>query len=277
HTYFRRWNHQPIRWLLASVIASVAFIVTMQNADAQNLLGKKHDPFDALRGAYVGEALTERTPEAADVSASWFETDKADIRFLFDQSGPDPLLRFAHDPEVFVLTPTPGPRGDTIYKLDDGAAVLRLTSLGGVTVYAPPRADGEAAFFAGDGPALVLPHFTARQIEDHAVQNAAEAGAAIGTSIAFEAPTDPTWFKYTSNAVLADAIDVTSRSLIKMANEEIAAYLLREKLKRVVFLQGDARRLQWDGQTITVTYNRNAGPAGRPSSSEILLFLEQTL
>ena len=67
--------------------------------------------------------------------------------FTLDVTGARPLLRFDRSTEIWVLRPTPAPRGDIIYRNDNGDQVLRVTPDGGVTLYTtaapqgrPPRA-----------------------------------------------------------------------------------------------------------------------------------------
>ena len=67
-------------------------------------------------------------------------------RFVFDMSVQGrPLIKFDDSGEVWALTPTAGPRGDTIYKNDMGEPMLRSTRLGGLTVFTQDRPMGLAA------------------------------------------------------------------------------------------------------------------------------------
>jgi hypothetical protein len=55
--------------------------------------------------------------------------------FIIDSSGMRPLLRFDQSAEIWVLRPTPAPRGDIIYRNDNGDQILRVTADGGITLY----------------------------------------------------------------------------------------------------------------------------------------------
>lgn len=58
--------------------------------------------------------------------------------FILDTSGSRALMRFERSTEVWVLRPTPAPRGDIIYRNDNGDQVLKVTPDGGVTSTPPP-------------------------------------------------------------------------------------------------------------------------------------------
>ena len=76
--------------------------------------------------------------------------------FTLDRTQPVPMLKFEDSPEVWVLLPSPAPRGDVIYKNDLGEPVLRATRLGGFTLFTDERPNGEAVSIAGNGQPLRL-------------------------------------------------------------------------------------------------------------------------
>src|SRR5580692_532455 len=104
-------------------------------------------PF-SLREAFVGDGHKPAVPVIAV-----YQID-AGGSFILDRSTPRPLLKFEDDPEIWVLQPTSGPRGDTIFKNDLGEEMLRATKLGGMTVFTPKWPDGAAAALKGASPPL---------------------------------------------------------------------------------------------------------------------------
>ena len=77
-----------------------------------------------------------------------FSTDEGGW-FILDRSQKPALLRFDDDPdEVWVISPSRGPRGDMLFKDDVGDVLLRVTKFGGVTVFTPRRPTGAAATMA---------------------------------------------------------------------------------------------------------------------------------
>src|SRR5579883_1503250 len=101
---------------------------------------------EALSGRHVGQR-----PDPPVISR--YETD-AGGAFVLDLSTPRPLLKFEDNPEIWVLQPAPGPRGDVIYRNDLGEPMLRATRLGGMTVFTEDRPDGSAAALDGSSTPL---------------------------------------------------------------------------------------------------------------------------
>ncbi len=95
---------------------------------------------------------------AASPQAVHFSTDVQNIKFVLDRSQPRfILLRFEGDPEVWALTSSWGPRGDEFLRNDIGEVIVRITSLGGVTLYGPLGANGAPASRLGKAKALPAP------------------------------------------------------------------------------------------------------------------------
>ena len=69
--------------------------------------------------------------------------------FTLDVTGARPLLRFDRSTEIWVLRPTPAPRGDIIYRNDNGDQVLRVTADGGLTLYTTTAPQGSPVSQAG--------------------------------------------------------------------------------------------------------------------------------
>ena len=55
--------------------------------------------------------------------------------FVLDRTGADPLMRMDGSVETYILDEILGPRGDIIFKMEDGATILRQTNIGGVTLF----------------------------------------------------------------------------------------------------------------------------------------------
>jgi hypothetical protein len=83
-------------------------------------------------------------------------------------SRPDAEVR--GQPEVWVLLPSPAPRGDVIYKNDLGEPMLRATRLGGFTLFTDDRPNGEAVSLAGGGAPLRLPPMSPQAVFDRLAQ-----------------------------------------------------------------------------------------------------------
>ena len=105
---------------------------------------------DTIREAMMGAAAQgahahEHPPVVGRYLA---ETGAA---FILDRSGPAALFRFERSTEVWALHATPGPGGDIIYKNDLDQPVVRISRLGGLTVFTTQRPMGAAATLQGEG------------------------------------------------------------------------------------------------------------------------------
>jgi hypothetical protein len=102
-------------------------------------------PFGDLRGA-------SNPPVARYVAGQG-------LSFTFDRSDdqPEALLKFDGSGEVWALQPSPGPGGVTIYRNDVGDPVVRVTRLGGVTLYTPRAPEGVPAALLGEAQDLQPP------------------------------------------------------------------------------------------------------------------------
>jgi hypothetical protein len=68
--------------------------------------------------------------------------------FVVERRGDVFLLKFDNDPEIIVLRPTSGQRGDTFLKSDDGRLMLRVTELGNMISYVASQAGAPADMYA---------------------------------------------------------------------------------------------------------------------------------
>lgn len=188
--------------------------------------------------------------------------------FVFDRSvaAPEALLKFDDDPEVWVLHPAPAPRGDTIYRNDAGDPVLRITRLGGVTLFTAQEPEGLPAALLGDADDLVPPPaIPPGALLQRLVQASARSSRAAQHLITFEAPnvtpqTSPLFSD--SFAIAADAIARLGR------RKDAQAFLAR--LDKVQFVTGDKPDVVVNGGVMTITLAPAKGFAGRPSSDRLV-------
>jgi hypothetical protein len=97
------------------------------------------------------------SPQSPAPHAEKFVAPDRTLGFTLDRSGPSPLMRFDGDNEIMVLRASQGPRGDEFLKTDNGQLVLRVTSIGGVTVYTSANDNGAPAAMAGPARPLAMP------------------------------------------------------------------------------------------------------------------------
>src|SRR5581483_8220750 len=109
----------------------------------------------SLREAFLGSRMAESRKSAPPIVGR-YQADDGGF-FVLDRSAPRPLLKFDDSPEIWVLAPGAGPRGDTIYRNDLGEPMVRTTKLGGMTVFTEKRPEGSAAAFEGSSSPLRIP------------------------------------------------------------------------------------------------------------------------
>lgn len=191
------------------------------------------------------------------------------VSFTFDRSDdqPEALLRFDGSGEVWVLQPSPGPGGVTIYRNDVGDPVVRVTRLGGVTLYTPRAPEGVPAALLGEAqdlqppPIIPLDSFVQR-----GVQAAYRASLAIQHTINFNTPHQVplAW-----TPQFTDAFNVAADAIVKMSRERRGKAFLAQ-LARVEFIVGLKPDVSVNGAVITITLVPTKGFAGRPSSDRII-------
>src|SRR3989344_2510936 len=126
------------RGVICAALLGVAALAFAHPAEA--------GPVDRLReGLFKHRGAEASRPQIARYVA------EEGLVFILDRTQPVPMLKFEDSPEVWALAPNPAPRGDTIYKNDLGEPVLRVTRLGGFTLFTDQRPSGEAVSLAGGG------------------------------------------------------------------------------------------------------------------------------
>ena len=219
----------------------------------------------ALAQTNLRDHLTARagTAKAGPPVAKYVAGD--DREFVLDRSGPSALLKFEGDDEVWALRPSPGPRGDVIYRDDTGRPVVRATRLGGVTVFTSDRPGGLPAALAGEASRIRPAAVSAVQLLRHLARQSVRASRALGRRIDFDAlDVSPG-----EEVVYADAAAVAADALAEAAQDDRARALLRN-VRRVELAQGPRAAVGMAGDTLKIVVAPPQGHAGRPSSRRIL-------
>lgn len=184
--------------------------------------------------------------------------------FVLDRTQVVPMLKFDDSPEVWALAPNPAPRGDTIYKNDLGEPVLRVTRLGGFTLFTDERPSGEAVSLAGGGAPLRLPLLSPQAVFERLAQASLRASRAARRPMLFEAEATPA-----SSALIADAALVTSVAIIRLSQRKDGRLLLGQ-FSRVRFQEGKRAQATLRNGVLSIIVAPADGLAGRPSSDRII-------
>jgi hypothetical protein len=212
-----------------------------------------------LMGERIGEGRNPPLPVIAR-----YETDEGG-EFVLDRSTPLPLLKFEESPEIWVLQPAAGPRGDIIYRNDLGEPMLRATKLGGMTVFTSKRPDGSAAALEGASSPLRITPLSPAALLIRFYQASIRASRVAQRQVGFETREDA---EPATAAVVADAALVASEALVGIAARPDGKRLL-SRIDDVMIAQGAKPAAALLNRVLTVTIVPAKGYAGRPSSRTI--------
>ncbi len=280
---------------IACALAAAALIGFAQGALAQDrpadfALAQQSDsnPFSALVGekrerrAERQHGTVERYVLASDNRAFLIEarTRTARVKFLCgpnDQRLDCTLDEQAPAPEIYLLTVTRGPRGDSIFKNADGDTLVRIASYGGATVHWPGDGAGSAASKSfGDDQVIELPAVGFDTAQRRANAATAVVSAVTGSPITFELET-PAPDQLASASVLADAILRAVIGVKAVAGDPTGARILGERIGRVVFEVGPAPTARFQEDALIIQYVPDQDISGRLSSRAVERFLEEYL
>ena len=200
-----------------------------------------------------------------------YTADRGDA-FVLDRAAKTTLLRFDDSQEIWALFATPGPRGDLIYKNDVGEPMLRVSRLGGVTLFTDVQPMGAAAWVVSQAGALRLSAPIGPEGLFNVLAEASRrASRAAQHLVAFDAPdTSPA-----SEVVFADAFTITSEAFVRMGAAGGRGRAVLQRVMQVSFLPGRAPDVTTAGARVEIVVAPELGVAGRPSSERILTVLER--
>ena len=208
------------------------------------------------------EPRDDRSAPAPPVAR--YVSDEGQV-FILDRSSPTPLLKFEDSSEVLALSPTQAARGDTIYRDDMGDQVLRLTRLGGLTVFFPGRPAGAPVAFAGQAPSIRLLPMNAAVLLQRLAQASSRASRAARHLVIFDAQEVTPG----TEAVIADAALVTAQAFVRLAGRRDGDGIVG-RFERVLFKPGSKGAVSAGKGVLSITVNAGQGLAGRPSSARIM-------
>lgn len=190
--------------------------------------------------------------------------------FVLDLSNRGALLKFERSNEIWALTPSPGPRGDIIYKNDLGQPVLRRTRVGGLTLFTPDNEMGAPVSMLGQAQALRPLQLTPQALLTHLARASGRASRASKRLIPFEAPN----VNSTSALITADAAAVAADAIERLAasaNGRAAA----AQIRKVRIVPGRRADVSVQSGVLEVVVVPGGDLTGRPSSARITRVVAQ--
>ncbi len=199
------------------------------------------------------------------------------VVFTLDIYGDKYLMRFAGDPEIYVLYSDHASLGGRVLKYDSGTTVIRVAGWGGMTLYTDPASGGVPAERTGD---TLPPSLGPISLAD--MQNAAEDEAehlAYSRRIHLNFTADWTALAGDSRlrALCFDAMENAARGIDRFLTVPKAHDAFAKRIDQVRMALGTKPVMFLSGRTLNITFNAQGGYAGRASSRGIARALGQLL
>ncbi len=214
---------------------------------------------EAMFGKKADDGRSPSRPAVAHVKSEDGQS------FILDESGNRSLMRFDGEDEVWLLTPTQGPKGDVIYKNDTGEAVLKSTRWGGMILFSDDRPMGDPAAVTGKAEAFTPGRMSPSLLFQSLVHASRRVSLAIGRNIGFDAPdvTPGADFLY------ADAAGVAAEALVQVSQQSRGKQIMAP-IRTVQFIEGRPPSASLQNGILVLKLDISRGDwSGRPSSRRI--------
>jgi len=221
-----------------------------------------------LREAFVGaEAEDGRDAKRAPPVALYQAETGA--RFIFDRSSRIALLKFQDGGEIWALRPTPGPRGDIIYKNDLDQPVVRTTRFGGLTIFTSDHPAGMPAALVGEAKPFRLPVLAPNVLLQSLAKASERASRAVRRVIPFEAGDARQQVTPGSSFLVADAANITAYAIQRLSMTQPGKVALT-RVRKVKILYGPRPTARLREGVLEIVITPARGMAGRPSSGMVI-------
>lgn len=221
-------------------------------------------------GAMMTRAYEREPPRVAH-----YVSEFARIGFILDRTGELPKLKFDGSEEILVLRWQPAAGGDRLLVRDDSEVVLRISGLGGMTLFTPALRGGTPVAPDRPAPPLLPAPPPISLVRDIAGRIMMQLRAETGREILIEANWNAVANDPGARGILFDAIRNAGTALFDVARSGPGRVALTSYLKRVRFVHARYPGIVMQGDMLIVNYSVEQGLAGRPSSFAILRQLRQ--
>jgi hypothetical protein len=220
-------------------------------------------------------AMMTRAYEREPPRVAHYTSEFARVGFILDRSGELPKLKFDGSEEILVLRWQPAAGGDRLLLRDDGEVVLRLSGLGGMTLFTPALRGGTPVAPDRQVPPLVPSAPSIGLVRDIAGRIMMQLRAETGKEILFEANWNAVAGDPGARGILFDAIRNAGTALFEVSRSGPGRTAVAGYLNRVRFVHARAPGIFFQGDMLVVNYSVEQGLAGRPSSFAIQRQLRQ--
>ncbi len=239
--------------LTAFAVVAAATLMSVTDADAQ------------VRGnaqAEQSRTLRDQGPAFNLLPPGRYESESGEA-FFVGRSGDTPLFRFERRQETWLLRPSPAPRGDTIYRNDAGAQILRVTPSGSITLFTTRAPAGSPASMTGPAPDLAPPRLGPVQLFNLIARSSSQISRALGRLVYIEVDTGSD-----SEALSVEALIITTEAVVRMARSPTTRGQL-ERLRSISISEGPRPQVTYVRGELRIAVNP-AISGGRPSSARVI-------
>jgi hypothetical protein len=227
--------------------------------------------------AHAQDQMTTRLSKerVGDIDPGTYSADG--INFTLDRYGDKYVLRFAGDPEVYVLYTDRASLGGRILKYDSGQTVIRVAGWGALTLYTDSAPGGVPAERTGDTLPPSLGMISLSDMQNAAEDEAEHLAYSRRIHLTFTADWNALAGDSRLRALCFDALENTARGIDRFAMSAPARAAFAKKIDQVRMALGTKPIMFLSGKTLNVTFNAQSGYAGRASSRGITRALGQLL
>lgn len=233
----------------------------------------------ASSGQAAGDPMSARlsAEKVGDVETGSFSTGDNNLSFSLQPYGDRYLLRFADSPEEYVLSVERVLLGGRILRYDTGAAALRVSVWGGMTLYTEGAPGGLPATRVGDDAAI--PRAAVSHNDLVAALADEENHLAYTRQLHLRFSADPKILAGTDDGrgLAFDAMVSAAAGIERLLGAPAGLKALSRKFDMVRIVQGEKPGVTVSGKTLLISYAPNAGAAGRASSREVALQMGKML
>jgi hypothetical protein len=194
------------------------------------------------------------------------------VRFTLDRYQNQFLMRFAGQPEVYVLYADFASLGGRVLRYDSGGVAIQVTGWGALTIYTDNAPDGLPTSRIGESTVPALAQISMQQMQSAAEDESSHLTYVRGLHITFFA--DPnTVADGPTRALAFDAMENTARGIDRFTANSAARAAFSQRVNAVRLQISAKPFIKISDKTLIVTFNPQTGYLGRASSRAIAFAL----
>lgn len=197
-----------------------------------------------------------------------------DVAFSLDSLRDDKyVLRFANNPEEFVLSADHVALGGRDLKYDTGVTALRVTVWGGMTLYTDTAPGGLPATRIGDLTALPRPAVSEADLNAALRDETSHLSYLQRVNVRFTAPRGNDGVRSQAFDTLINTVTGIERVIATQAGRDAFA----RKIDAVKLVEAKSPGISLSGRALTIHFVPAQGAPGRPSSHAVAVALGRYL